>query len=372
VWVVNDAADPRDKAFRAGTVDEFDRTGRLLHEYRVAASVPFGIAADGDDAYLLVGGDAGSVRVRHLHAGSAATVAVVTPGADTMWIGLAQTTDHRLWIQGFDSAANAERLWTVDPGSGTVSEPLLLPFDSWTAGRSIAAHGKRIVAIGNPGEGPGRPTVVMVDAGGVHQLAGCPSWPRSVTASGDGAWLTSDPNESTGHAATETSVQPVTETACGLGLRLPDDRSSNPVIGAWASGVWVLSSTHLYGIVLTDRPDLSPPTRGSSALILAPSESDTPAAGVCPVDTDDIVTFTLSPDVPSPRCLQLTGRQKVRIANPSAAGAVTVAIGGTEPRVIDEGGSTTYDATLGTFLAPGVHGIRTSDYDGGGPEIWLR
>jgi hypothetical protein len=98
---------------------------------------------------------------------------------------------------------------------------------------------------------------------------------------------------------------------------------------------------------------------------LVPADSQTPVAGACSgPSTDPVVTVTVGLDnVPQPRCTKVTADQKLKIVNNSnqviqdSIGQYTINITPGQKQLID--------ASLGTYLAPGVHNIA-------GAEIWLQ
>ncbi len=103
---------------------------------------------------------------------------------------------------------------------------------------------------------------------------------------------------------------------------------------------------------------------------LKPADSELPAAGICAEPPPGgVVTFTIEVAVPSPRCARVLPRHRVRIENRTgetkrvqlARFDVTLAPGAAE----------TFDAPVGTYLAPGVHSVKVSPPPFGGPELWL-
>ncbi len=100
---------------------------------------------------------------------------------------------------------------------------------------------------------------------------------------------------------------------------------------------------------------------------LKPPDSDQPAAGICGLATDEIVTVTVNPDVPSPRCVQVTGTQRLQVVNATDA-TVQVTLAQFNVQV-QPGQAQLFDAPFGSYLAPGVHLVRV--IGGSGPEVWL-
>jgi hypothetical protein len=104
--------------------------------------------------------------------------------------------------------------------------------------------------------------------------------------------------------------------------------------------------------------------------VLASSEGDTPAAGVCQKVEGEFADVTINPDTPTPRCLRVTAIQRLRVTNAlehvvqfTLAGATTT-LGAGERREVD--------SNFGSYLAPGVHVVHSPAYGGSGPELWLQ
>lgn len=121
----------------------------------------------------------------------------------------------------------------------------------------------------------------------------------------------------------------------------------------------------------------SPPTTAAGGVtttevgdpLVAP-DGETPAAGTCGSFTGTIVEIVLHPDVPSPRCIEVTAEQILQVTN-AAGEEVTVTFGGSSVALAD-GDAYTFDQPFGDYLAPGVHRVSASIYGDSGAEIWLR
>ena len=357
-WVVNDAAAPNDNAYKAGTVDEFDASGRLVHEYQLPKNPGFVyVTARGTDAWTLMPRNA-TVVVTHLANGRQDVIATLTEPnkADVITVGIALRGDGRLAVLTYSTNPTGLQLWTVDPTSGAATGPTALPLGAWAEGSSLAVQGDRVLVAGR-NDGSTAPALVAVDAAGVHPLTGCGALTVSVAADATGAWLTT--------AAGDTSqglvVAPVGESGCGAGLRLPGS-GAVPATGAWARNVLVLSGNTLSGVVLT--PLWRPP---STTLI--PADSTAPAAGICGTDPGTTVTIDANPDTPAPRCAIVTAGQNLRVVNNQAM-SITVRFADYAPRDVRPGASTVFQRAFGSFLAPGVHDV---SWGVGGPgELWLK
>lgn len=90
------------------------------------------------------------------------------------------------------------------------------------------------------------------------------------------------------------------------------------------------------------------------------------AAGVCGlVNPGEVVTVFLELDVPMPRCVVVTGRQRLRVVN-RFAHRVVVQLGGLE-FVVSGKGSMTVDKSFNTYLTPGGYFMKIKN--GYGAEI---
>jgi hypothetical protein len=98
-------------------------------------------------------------------------------------------------------------------------------------------------------------------------------------------------------------------------------------------------------------------------------DSESPAAGVCPLLTGNVVTFVIAVDTPQPRCGKVNASQRLRAVNHTATD-VTFTFAGDSFKV-PSGSARTVGETFGQAWQPGVHDLETSLYSGSGPEIWL-
>lgn len=102
---------------------------------------------------------------------------------------------------------------------------------------------------------------------------------------------------------------------------------------------------------------------------LKPADAAAPAAGTCGEAQDDVVTMTIRPDVPGPRCMIVSADQRLNLVNDSG-GTVTVGLS-YFVFSLEQGESRTFDLSFGQFLEPGVHRAAVDLYLGSGPEVWL-
>jgi hypothetical protein len=112
---------------------------------------------------------------------------------------------------------------------------------------------------------------------------------------------------------------------------------------------------------------------------LAAAVSKHPAAGVCaevPRTQGAIRTVRIEPDVPDPRCSQVYPSQRLRIVNATndyGQRGKTVAVQLADFRArLAPGKAKTFDASFGSYLAPGDHVVTVSVYGGSGPELLLK
>jgi hypothetical protein len=103
--------------------------------------------------------------------------------------------------------------------------------------------------------------------------------------------------------------------------------------------------------------------------LLAP-DGETPAAGTCGAFAGTVVEIVLHPDIPSPRCVEVTAEQILQVSN-AAGETVDVSFGGTSV-ALAAGDAYTFDQPFGDYLAPGVHRVSASIYGDSGAEIWLK
>jgi hypothetical protein len=112
----------------------------------------------------------------------------------------------------------------------------------------------------------------------------------------------------------------------------------------------------------------SPSNKGS----LTPPVSDYPAAGVCPEASGRWVSAQITSkagdNIPNPRCVQVTKRQRLKIINRTGV-SIRVTLGPFTIR-LRPGAEGAFKKPFGAYLAPGVHSVRVSD-DHNGPELWL-
>lgn len=101
---------------------------------------------------------------------------------------------------------------------------------------------------------------------------------------------------------------------------------------------------------------------------LATPVSEFPAAGICPEAEGSIVTMTIRPDIPDPRCMIVQTDQRLRVVNERE---ITIDVGlGRLTATLDPGESVTFDAPFGDLLMAGVHPLLVDPCCGG--SLWLQ
>ncbi len=101
--------------------------------------------------------------------------------------------------------------------------------------------------------------------------------------------------------------------------------------------------------------------------ILATPYAQDPAAGICASFEGEVVTITLDPDVPDPRCSKVRPDQKLSVINRTQK-TLEVSIGSFTTS-LKPGAETQFDTPFGEYLASGVHQLRVSPCCGA--ELWL-
>lgn len=105
-----------------------------------------------------------------------------------------------------------------------------------------------------------------------------------------------------------------------------------------------------------------------SADVKATPYADSPAAGICAEFEGEVVTMTVSPGMPDPRCVIVKPDQRLHVVN-NLETEVTAALGNLTT-YIAPGGDHTFEKTFGEFLMPGVHNLNATPCCGG--SIWLQ
>ena len=96
---------------------------------------------------------------------------------------------------------------------------------------------------------------------------------------------------------------------------------------------------------------------------LATPIADSPAAGICGEMQGGIVTMTINPDMPDPRCLKVQSGQRLRVVNQRGE-PLEIALGGATAS-LQPGEEITFERSFGELLLPGVHALQVSPCCGG-------
>jgi len=104
-------------------------------------------------------------------------------------------------------------------------------------------------------------------------------------------------------------------------------------------------------------------------VVQATPYASAPAAGVCagPVE-GQIASIEIWPDMPDPRCLQLSPEQYLQVTNHTDTG-IQYRLGHFSGE-LGVGETLMLEGQVGSYLAPGVHLFMVSSYSG--PELWLK
>jgi hypothetical protein len=101
---------------------------------------------------------------------------------------------------------------------------------------------------------------------------------------------------------------------------------------------------------------------------LATPIADSPAAGFCAEHEGSLVSVTINPDMPDPRCSLVSPDQYLRVVNMRGE-MIKVSFVGNDVD-IEPGGEHTFDQPFGNLLMPGVHHFAVSPCCGA--ELVLR
>jgi hypothetical protein len=107
---------------------------------------------------------------------------------------------------------------------------------------------------------------------------------------------------------------------------------------------------------------------GRQVYALATPASQQPAAGICATFPGKLVTVTIFPDLPDPRCAIVQPDQTLQVVNRTLE-QLDVHIGPFDASLAP-GGDYTFSVPFGKYLAPGVHRVQVLPCCG--PELWLQ
>ncbi len=148
------------------------------------------------------------------------------------------------------------------------------------------------------------------------------------------------------------------------------------MISGWIKPVLLLEMLLLVSLAACSGPTVEPTavTRtipiaqtATASNILATPYAQQPAAGICASFDGKVVTITINPDIPDPRCAKIKPDQSLTVLN-NAQKSLLVTIGRFTSNV-EPGEKTMIDTPFGEYLAPGVHQLQVSPCCGA--ELWL-
>lgn len=108
--------------------------------------------------------------------------------------------------------------------------------------------------------------------------------------------------------------------------------------------------------------------RSAGAHEREPGLQSLPAAGVCGRSSKPLVTIELFPDVPSPRCVEVSGAERLRLVNRSGAygqqaSVISVRFAGFAAK-IQPNHAVIFAEPFGNYLRPGTHSVEVSGAPG--------
>ena len=112
------------------------------------------------------------------------------------------------------------------------------------------------------------------------------------------------------------------------------------------------------------RIDVVPDSDDSKATPYA----DSPAAGICAEFDGEIITMTINPDIPDPRCVIVEAGQRLQVVN-NLGSEISASLANLTASIAP-GGEYTFATTFGELLMPGVHHLVVTPCCGG--SIWLK
>jgi hypothetical protein len=164
----------------------------------------------------------------------------------------------------------------------------------------------------------------------------------------------------------EASVQTATVTLNGeniANLGISHGSESKPASYAYTRAeIETFMTKNTYKVSTTTA---TPPLATRATLI--PADSDSPASGICAQAEGQWATVEITPDVPAPRCVKISGDQRLKVINKTQS-MIRVSLG---EFVLDlqPGSEGTLDKQFKDYLEPGVHRVLSTPFSG--PELWL-
>jgi hypothetical protein len=238
VWVVNGTGDPRDHAYKDSTVDEFDTSAHLLHEYRLVGAVS--VAARGLKAWVNVPQGSpkatpgfpgfGSTTIDELSGGHIRSLTTIwwTVIAQAPMLGVLSNGQLATVTSGL---GDSTKVWFIDSNTGrhiATTSVNLSGLPSLTIDGTDVLISVTSVATGG---------IAMVTPTTARVLVRCGN-PTSVAASTLGAWTLSTKDSGA------PAVARISETGCGPRTTL-SGAGGTAQVTADGTSAWVLSLTSL-------------------------------------------------------------------------------------------------------------------------------
>jgi hypothetical protein len=95
--------------------------------------------------------------------------------------------------------------------------------------------------------------------------------------------------------------------------------------------------------------------------------ADSPAAGICAEFEGEVISMTINPGIPDPRCVIVNPNQRLRVVN-KLESEITASLGSLTA-TIAPGSEYTFEKAFGELLMPGVHNLGVTPCCGG--SLWL-
>jgi hypothetical protein len=137
-------------------------------------------------------------------------------------------------------------------------------------------------------------------------------------------------------------------------------------LSAFIAVFLTVMSCNFLSSIATGEPSPSSPT--DPPVSLATPVASQPAAGICGEAQGTVVTMTIYPDIPDPRCVVVRADQQLRVVNRREE-TLEISLGQLTA-TLEPGAEYTFELPFGRLLLPGVHVLGVSPCCGG--EIWLK
>jgi hypothetical protein len=115
----------------------------------------------------------------------------------------------------------------------------------------------------------------------------------------------------------------------------------------------ILTTMLFLSACLPTAEQLSETASTAPTAALATPVADSPAAGICAEHEGELVSVTIRPDIPDPRCSYVRPDQLLRVVNQREE-ILTVSLAGLETEIAP-GDEHVFEQPFGSLLMPGVH-----------------